>query len=160
MQGGGPRGLGYCLPPLLRRLYTEVGDGGFGPDARGFACIRPDNLRSNGTAWPTLVQLRRQREEYEEYEVPAAWHELTPGGCAICWYVVLDKPDFPVVLHDADGWDPDVGDQPEKGIRHVTPSLRQWLWTWAVGGDTPQRPTPGVFCDHGATNQREHGRHT
>lgn len=100
----------------------EVSDGGFGPDAPGFACIRPDNLRPNGTAWPTLVQLRRQ---HEEYEVPATWHKLTPGGCTMYWCVVLDEPDFPV-LHDADGWDPDVGDRPQKGIRHVTSSLRRW----------------------------------
>jgi hypothetical protein len=24
--------LGFAIPPLLRRLYTEVGNGGFGPD--------------------------------------------------------------------------------------------------------------------------------
>jgi hypothetical protein len=24
--------LGFAIPPLLRRLYTEVGNGGFGPN--------------------------------------------------------------------------------------------------------------------------------
>lgn len=34
------RQLGYRLPVLLRRIYTEIGDGGFGPEA-GLASLTP-----------------------------------------------------------------------------------------------------------------------
>jgi hypothetical protein len=48
-------------------------------------------------------------------------------------YVSLTEPDNPVLLWDADGWDPDAGQKPEDGITHVTASLSHWLWTWAYG---------------------------
>lgn len=34
------RKLGYRLPQLLRRIYTEIGDGGFGPEG-GLASLTP-----------------------------------------------------------------------------------------------------------------------
>lgn len=47
------RRLGYALPPLLRRLYTEVADGGFGHAARGFASVRDGNRLPGGHPWKT-----------------------------------------------------------------------------------------------------------
>nr|BFD96238.1 hypothetical protein KitaXyl93_75980 [Kitasatospora sp. Xyl93] len=37
------RELGYELPLLLRRVYTEVGDGGFGPEG-GLASLTPRRI--------------------------------------------------------------------------------------------------------------------
>jgi hypothetical protein len=34
--------LGFPLPPLLARLYREVGNGGFGPDYQLFPLIGPE----------------------------------------------------------------------------------------------------------------------
>ncbi|MEV4074881.1 hypothetical protein [Nonomuraea fuscirosea] len=118
------------LPDLLGRLYTEVGDGGFGPDARGFGCLRYGNRDSRGVVWPSVMQLyRRDRKD----GLPASWFELTPGGCSMYWYASLTEPDNPVSLFDADAWD-GQGPRIDQGIKHTT-SLREWLWTWADGGD-------------------------
>ncbi|MFF5076680.1 hypothetical protein ACFY36_06490 [Actinoplanes sp. NPDC000266] len=111
---------GRPLPDLLRRLYTVVADGGFGPGARGFARI---------AEVPALRRRDRERG------LPECWFELTPGGCTMYWYADLCRPETPVLLYDADGWDPHEGQHPEDGVAHVTPSLREWLTTWAEGGD-------------------------
>ncbi|SNY48562.1 SMI1/KNR4 family protein [Paractinoplanes atraurantiacus] len=108
------------LPELLRRLYTEVADGGFGPGARGFARIED------------VAALHRRGREHG---LPESWFELTPGGCTMYWYADLSQPGSPVLLYDADGWDPRDGQRPEDGVHHVTPSLEEWLSTWAEGGD-------------------------
>ncbi|MFJ2239228.1 hypothetical protein [Streptomyces sp. NPDC087859] len=39
------------------------------------------------------------------------------------------------MLWDADDWEPDRGQNPHDGLRYAAPSLRQWLWTWANGGN-------------------------
>jgi hypothetical protein len=59
--------------------------------------------------------------------------ELTPGGCSMYWYVSLTEPDNPVLLFDADGWNPREEQGPEHGVTYVIASLRRWLWTWANG---------------------------
>ena len=51
------------------------------------------------------------------------------------WCASLTEPENPVHLFDADRWDPGQGQRPEASIVHTNPSLRQWLWTWADGGD-------------------------
>jgi hypothetical protein len=49
------------------------------------------------------------------------------------WYVSLIAVDHPVLLWDADGWEPDWGQGPHDGLRYAASSLRHWLWTWADG---------------------------
>jgi hypothetical protein len=51
------------------------------------------------------------------------------------WYVSLIAIDNQVLLWHADGWEPDRGQSPHDGLCYPAPSLRQWLWTWADGGD-------------------------
>lgn len=51
------------------------------------------------------------------------------------WYVSLKPVDHPVLLGDADGWEPGWGQSPHDGLRYAAPSLRQWLCTWADGGN-------------------------
>ncbi|MFD7735606.1 hypothetical protein ACFV6F_35120 [Kitasatospora phosalacinea] len=51
------------------------------------------------------------------------------------WYVSLIAVGNPVLLWDADGWEPDWGENSHRGLCYTAPSLRQWLWTWADGGD-------------------------
>lgn len=126
------RELGHELPLLLRRLYTEVGDGGFGPED-GLASLTPHQA----PGWPEpgrpLATSRRTR--FPGRETPTSWLFLTDGGCSMQWHVSLIEVDNPVLLWDADGWEPDWGEDPHDGLRYAAPSLCQWLWTWADGGD-------------------------
>ncbi|XVU22028.1 hypothetical protein ACQPZJ_32810 [Actinoplanes sp. CA-054009] len=52
---------------MLRRVYTEVADGGFGPGPRGFAPIGDVAALHDGRPW----------------------FELAPGGCSMYWYADL-----------------------------------------------------------------------
>jgi hypothetical protein len=125
------RAVGLRFPELLRRLYSEVANGGFGPQAGGFACLTDGNRDSEGIVWPSAVRIYQR--SHKNGVLPASWIELTPGGCTMYWYVSLTEADNPVLLYDSDGWDD--GEQPEDGVTHVTSSLRRWLWTWAEGGN-------------------------
>ncbi|MET7290126.1 hypothetical protein [Streptomyces sp. NPDC005573] len=124
--------VGRPLPTLLRRVYTEVGDGGFGPDG-GLASVT-EGRRAPGSLidWPCSVRMHaRNRAE----GLPPSWLYLTSGGCTMQWHLSLLAADNPVLLYDTDGWEPSWGENPHDGLRHATPSLRQWLRTWADGGN-------------------------
>lgn len=124
--------IGYRLPDLLRRIYTEIGDGGFGPEG-GLASLT-DGHRPPGTLtdWHCALTIHDQRPGWAP---PRSWFFLTGGGCSMEWYVSLIAVDHPVLLYDADGWVPEWGQEPHDGLRYATSSLRHWLWTWADGGN-------------------------
>jgi hypothetical protein len=122
--------IGRRLPELLRRVYTEVANGGFGPDG-GLASLTdgnraPRHLRD----WPCAVSAH---ERNLSEGMPPSWLFLTYGGCTMEWHVSLTAVDNPVLLYDTDGYT--FGECPHDGLRHATASLRKWLWTWADGGD-------------------------
>lgn len=126
------RKLGHRLPHLLRRIYTEIGDGGFGPDG-GLASLVPRPVPHWPVEnWPCATTIHDERPGWGP---PASWFFLTGGGCTMEWYVSLIAVDHPVLLWDADGWEPDWGQDPHEGLRYAAPSLRHWLWTWADGGN-------------------------
>ncbi|MFI6942365.1 SMI1/KNR4 family protein [Streptomyces sp. NPDC050418] len=126
------RRIGYPLPPLLRRIYTEVADGGFGPED-GLASLAPRRVPQwQQPDWHCATTLHAQRAERGP---SASWLFLTGGGCTMEWYVSLIAVDHPVLLWDADGWEADWGEDPHDGLRYAAPSLREWLWTWADGGN-------------------------
>ncbi|MFF0487375.1 SMI1/KNR4 family protein [Streptomyces sp. NPDC004435] len=124
--------IGRPLPALLRRIYTEVGDGGFGPDS-GLASLT-DGRRAPGDLidWPCSIT-RHERDCAAG--LPGSWLYLASGGCTMQWHLSLLAAGNPVLLHDTDGWVPSWGEGPHDGLRYAAASLRQWLWTWATGGD-------------------------
>ncbi|MFE6023754.1 hypothetical protein ACFQ6O_46205 [Streptomyces sp. NPDC056441] len=78
--------VGYPLPELLRRIYTEVGDGGFGPDG-GLASLTPRRVPHWHPAdWPCATTLHAKQTEWG---APVSWFFLTSGGCTMEWYVSL-----------------------------------------------------------------------
>ncbi|MFF9055758.1 hypothetical protein ACF09Z_31950 [Streptomyces erythrochromogenes] len=125
------RRIGRRLPRLLRRVYTEVADGGFGPDGGLASLARGNRVPGDLQDWTSAVDVH---ERNRAAGVPASWFFLTGGGCSMEWYVSLAAVDHPVLLYDADGWVADRGEDPHDGLRHATASLRHWLWTWADGG--------------------------
>jgi hypothetical protein len=124
--------IGRPLPALLRRIYTEVGDGGFGPDT-GLAALTAGRRAPKHIAdWPCAVDIHQRNRAAG---LPASWLHLTYGGCTMQWHVSLLAADNPVLLYDTDGWGPNGGEEAHDGLRYATASLRQWWWTWANGGD-------------------------
>ncbi|MCW2912931.1 MAG: hypothetical protein JWN52_999 [Actinomycetia bacterium] len=106
--------MGCRLPELLRRLYTEVANGGFGP-------------------MPGILGIAPAVEEYlksPKLNEPLGF-PLIDAGCTTWWYVSLTKPGNSVYLFDWDVWDYPERDSPEVAICHTVPTLAEWLGRWA-----------------------------
>ncbi|WP_418957658.1 hypothetical protein [Streptomyces tritici] len=105
--------IGRRLPALLRHVYTEVGDGGFGPDYG-------------------LHRLAQLVELYGRERKP--WLRLVECGCATAWYVPLeDTAAAPLVVRYEDD-----GPGAERGITHATLPLDAWLDEWSRAAAVPR----------------------
>ena len=120
---------GVQLPQLLRRLYTEVGDGGFGP---GYGilgigeCGHGDDYHQ--TAWDLYRTWVSAGRALDRFGWPICYH-----GCARYSFVSLSESGNPVRL-----WDPNAltpADPPEAGLLLTVPSLEEWLEDWLAGRD-------------------------
>lgn len=124
--------LGFPVPRLLRRLYTEVGNGGWGPhyglqgiptggvepdasDIVGFyrECLSPQRaLESPAVQWPRglITLISRGCVDYE-----------------VCDFV---RPPYPVFLLSGDTWD--LERPLEECLELVAKSLESRLEMWVV----------------------------
>jgi hypothetical protein len=130
------RQLGFALPPLLKRIYTEIGNGGFGPGygLTGLTNGVPDDT---GKTAPVLYQ---QFSEDNAGEPTWRWpKKLLPichWGCAILSCVDCAAPSFPMRIfdpnmHEADDWADAFFDEAD--------SFDAWIKAWADGADLWQR---------------------
>ncbi len=101
--------IGRPLPSLLRRIYAEAGDGGFGSDG-GLASLT-DGRRAVADLIDWLCSVTR-RERDCAAGLPGSWLYLASGGCTMQWHPLLLAVGNPVLLHDADGWVPSWGEAP------------------------------------------------
>ncbi|WP_030773688.1 SMI1/KNR4 family protein [Streptomyces sp. NRRL F-2664] len=105
--------LGFALPPLLTRLHTRVGDGGFGP-GEGLLSLRQavaayEGQRASGWSWPEAV-------------LPVA-----DFGCAVYACVDCRSEAAQVLLFDPHPGEPDLAWSVD------APSLADWLRGWLDG---------------------------
>ncbi len=115
--------LGFRLPPLLRAVYTQVGDGGFGP-AYG------------------LLRLNDAVDRFLEYRAPTddphwAWPEkllpIDELGCGMCSCVDCSTEEGTVVLFEPN---PHCEGQPwTDAFFPLTDSLERWFELWIEGRD-------------------------
>jgi hypothetical protein len=134
--------LGFPLPPVLRKLYTQVANGGFGPGygivgARGgHPSIGPRMYRT-GWRMPERVvaSLREHPERYLESDrSPDGFMQLCHWGCGMfseldlrAGHVYLT---FAVELHEiADDGESPIG----WGIQFQASSVEEWLELWLTG---------------------------
>ncbi|MET7462019.1 SMI1/KNR4 family protein [Nonomuraea sp. NPDC005501] len=91
------RRIGCELPELLRRVYTEVSNGGFGP-SYDLLSLPPGGHREY-EGGPDALEI------YEKYpEVSSVLGlPLVAAGCSMYWYMSLTQSGNPVCLWDADG---------------------------------------------------------
>jgi hypothetical protein len=107
--------LGFSLPPLLRTLYIEVGNGGFGP---GYGLIPIGDL---------LVTYRTCQgyAEDKDWEWPSHVLPFCYWGCEVYECIDCSNGAGPVVHFDAD-----LGGPGEDNLDVTAPSLEQWLANW------------------------------
>lgn len=110
--------LAQRLPGLLRTLYLEVGNGGFGP---GYGLL--------GVAGGHADDTKRTAVDYYRDEFwPFLQRGLLPicnWGCAIYSYIDVTQPDGPIW-----GWDPNPGPTDETALFPSGRNLAQWLSEW------------------------------
>ncbi len=136
------RRLGLMFPPFLRRLYMQVGDGGFGPGL---------DVEIPGYPAGLLWSLSRVADAYEHSLTPLAefpsWpRQLLPiatlGG-DLDVAVDCSDPDHPVLALDADRADLGSG-----GVWVVLANcVEQWMADWLDGN---RRPFDELPIWHGA----------
>ncbi|MGW9030732.1 SMI1/KNR4 family protein [Streptomyces sp. NPDC055722] len=115
--------IGYPLPPLLRRLYAEVANGGFGPFG-GIEGLR-DGYASDG---PSMLEVYLQYDEPgpdpEEQAPPSPPHGvllICNHGCAMWSMLDCRHPDGQM-------WWWDQGDRHKCDL-----TLRDWMSMWLEG---------------------------
>lgn len=130
--------LGFVLPSLLRRIYREVANGGFGP---GYGLLPlnelPPNAGSNTTSLVAEYQGMRAFSQHdidayfaEEEEKPALWPErvllLCDWGCNIYSCLDCSSSELPIFRMDSN-----ENFLVEWAIE--APSLHNWLERWIDG---------------------------
>lgn len=108
--------VGTALPQLLRRLYLEIGNGGFGPGygVLGLAGGHTDDLGR------TLTDICKSRK------FPDGLLPLCHWGCAI--YSLVDPRSGEVW-----GFDPNPVDTPSGALFRQPMTLAQWMARWVDG---------------------------
>jgi len=116
--------IGYKLPRLLRRLYLEVGNGGFGP---GYGVLGLSGGHRAGGK--TALDLYRQATP------SSCWSFLPPGllplcgwGCAIFSFTDCSRRDGRMWA-----WDPNGGPVGREALFDQEVKLGDWLDQWVAG---------------------------
>jgi hypothetical protein len=125
--------LGFALPPLLRDLYMNVANGGFGP-GYGLVGVRGGATVSRGGRESSLVPLyyrflfrRTRKEPWEDRYLP-----ICTWGCTYYSFVDCAHPDAPVFAFDENthGYGP-------WGCAFAlhAHSFEEWIQRWVDGED-------------------------
>jgi hypothetical protein len=124
--------FGYALPPLWRRVYTEVGNGGFGPGYGLLGLISGAVTDLGDSALPLYRTLRESDPEDPGWEWPEGLLPVCHWGCAIHSCIDLRIPAAPVVRFDPNGHGPYEGGW-EGAWRPEAESSEAWLRAWTRG---------------------------
>lgn len=124
--------LGFPLPPLLTRIYREVGNGGFGP---GYGLVGVEHgARDDGDTLADLYYGFRQPHAIDPvWNWPERLVPLAHLGCAMYACVDCRRPQGSVVW-----WEPNPRGPGEPLGRFLIPvadSLDAWLWLWLRDAD-------------------------
>ena len=133
--------LAFSLPPLLRQVYSEVGNGGFGPGA-GLFGLPASAQDEKDSAVGRYFELRRPPSKLPW---PPGLLPLCDWGSGIGSFVDCTLPDAPVIRLDPNMPRADVGVRvpaPKHYVRASqvgaacwveSPSLGLWLQAWVDG---------------------------
>ena len=129
--------LGFPLPPLVRALYTQVADGGYGPGwgmiqltGHSFALVE-SRLRMDEQ------NLQMDEENVPEWVWPKRLVEFVNWGCNYFSGIDCSHSSCPVFFYDNDraGEDTTLADC----LSLESDSLEEWLSAWLDGEDLWER---------------------
>jgi hypothetical protein len=131
--------IGHPMPRLLKRIYLEVADGGFGRwnDALSFT----DEEYRFSESGP-LIETYRGWATMPNY--PTSVVPLLTWGCAIWSFVDFSSPDARMW-----GWDPNVRRCPQHKLFREDVTLAERLVDWLDRRDDGEyfpRPSSSIMC--------------
>ena len=127
------RRVGRPLPAVWQRVYTEIGDGGFGP-GYGFLSLVTGAARTDeGNSAAGFVELLREGEDPDDpdFKWPDGLVPICHWGCAIYSCLDLRSAEVPIVRFDPNGHGPDDGW--DGAWWQEAASSEAWLRAWAEG---------------------------
>ena len=126
--------LGFPIPPLLRRLYREVGNGGFGPHYGlvGVPTIPPTPFRADIVVLYQGPTSAPPPDDNPDWVWPAGLVPLIGLGCNITECVDFFHAPYPVIKDDPNeyDWDRPLIEQ----LKPAAVSLADHLEMWVTGG--------------------------
>lgn len=126
------RQLGFTLPPLLKRIYVEIGNGGFGP---GYGLIgltngAPDD--TGKTAPEIYSSLQGGPGDDPNWKWPHGLLPICHWGCAILSCVDCQDPNFRMRIFDPNAYE--EGDWADSFFEESN-GFGIWIREWASGVD-------------------------
>lgn len=150
------RALGFQLPELLRAIYLQVGNGGFGPEY-GMVGTKGGFKLDRCSLESCYRQMLRLEKENPVWRWPERLLPLANYGCGMWSCVDCEYKKLPMIL-----WDPNILDSELEGADarlnwanafwDQGRSLRMWLEGWLAG-----KPEPEPKCPSGAWMRRRLG---
>jgi hypothetical protein len=116
--------IGCRLPSLLRRLYLEVGNGGFGP-AYGMLGLRGGHRDDTGRAALGFYREAHSPSSPHWSFLPASLLPICHWGCGIYSFIDCSRPQGPIW-----GWDPNPGPVDRQALFPQPLLLAEWLDRW------------------------------
>jgi hypothetical protein len=123
--------LGFVLSPLLKRLYLEVGNGGWGP-GYGLMVLSASELEDEeGSAVAHYLFHRRRTAEDPSWHWPVKLLPICEWGCLIYSCIDCSLPDFPVIAFDTNM----LGDGAKwsDAFFPECDSFDEWIELWTEG---------------------------
>lgn len=129
---------GNPLPDLMRRIYLELADGGWGP-AYGVLGVDSGHTDDLGGR---LADVYRTWHETKDpmpsaLSLPRSWVPFLHAGCAMHFCVETSNPDGEVLL-----FDPNPGPPIEQCLLWRTSSFAEFVRLW-LDGELEARVWPG-----------------
>ena len=124
------RRVGRPIPPFWRRVYSEVGNGGFGPGF-GLLGLVTGARNDEGDSAAELLAVFRESNPEDENWAPDGLVPIAHWGCAIYSCVDLRTEAAAVVRFDPNGHGPDEGW--EGAWSQEAEASEEWLQTWIEG---------------------------
>lgn len=116
------------LPRFFRRLYTEVGNGGFGP---GYGMAKLDDIISGYQDHLSIYNGLLEEESGEEYSNllwPDGLIYLGTEGCTYHFYLDCHDPHYRVLMFS----DSHYRDRLEEGMLLLSDTFDDWIGHWAM----------------------------
>jgi len=122
--------LGFLFPPLMKRIYAEIGNEGFGPGygLTGLTNGAPDDT---GKTAPATYEVFRSRDA-SELNWPMGLLPICHWGCGIVSCIDCIDPNFRMRI-----FDPNVheGEDWADSFFEEASGFETWIGAWASGAN-------------------------